>query len=186
MNDRDIVELFLERKESALKEVSDKYRNYCAKIAENILGSYEEAEECVNDALMKAWESIPPHKPAMLSTFMGKLTRNVAINRRRQTLAQKRGKGEAELVFEELSELIPGGDSVDREYDARELVREINAFLYTIPEQNRNIFVCRYWYCDSIPDIAAEFSVSKNKVYVSLTRTRKKLIEHLKKRGYEL
>lgn len=186
MNDREIVALFLERDESALKAVSEKYKSYCAKIAANILGSYDEAEDCVNDALMRAWESIPPHKPAMLSTFLGKLTRNIAINMRRQSQAQKRGSGEAELVFEELSELIPSGGSVEREFDLKELTRAVNDFLYTLPEQPRSIFICRYWYCDSIRDIAAEFGVSKNKVYVTLTRTRKKLCEYLRKEGYEL
>lgn len=186
MNDREIVELFLKRDESAVKAVSDKYMSYCAKIAANILGSYDEAEECVNDALMKAWESIPPHEPETIATYLGKLTRNVAINRRRGTLAGKRGRGEAALVLEELSELIPSGADVEREYGAKELAGEINAFLYTLPEEQRNIFICRYWYCDGIPDIAAEFAVSKNKVYVTLNRVRKSLREYLRKRGYEL
>lgn len=185
MNDRDIVGLFLERDESAIREVSEKYTSYCSKIAANILGSYDEAEDCVNEALMKAWESIPPHEPEMLSTYLGKLTRNIAINRRRRTLAGKRGRGEAELVFEELSELI-GGESVEQAHDMKELVGEINAFLYTLPEMKRNIFVCRYWYCDSVPEIAAEFVISKNKVYITLNRVRKSLREYLRKRGYEL
>ncbi len=186
MNDREIVALFLARDESAIKAVSEKYRSYCAKIAANILGSYDEAEDCVNDALMRAWESIPPHKPEMLSTFLGKLTRNIAINMRRQSQALKRGSGEAELMFEELSELIPGDGSVEREFDLKELTGAINSFLYTLPEQARNIFICRYWYCDNIHDIAKEFAVSKNKVYVTLSRTRKKLCEYLRKEGYEL
>lgn len=185
MNDRDIVGLFLERDESAIREVSEKYTSYCSKIAANILGSYDEAEDCVNEALMKAWESIPPHEPEMLSTYLGKLTRNIAINRRRRTLAGKRGRGEAELVFEELSEFI-GGESVEQAHDMKELVGEINAFLYTLPEMKRNIFVCRYWYCDSVPEIAAEFVISKNKVYITLNRVRKSLREYLRKRGYEL
>lgn len=185
MNDRDIVGLFLERDESAIREVSEKYTSYCSKIAANILGSYDEAEDCVNEALMKAWESIPPHEPEMLSTYLGKLTRNIAINRRRRTLAGKRGRGEAELVFEELSELI-GGESVEQAHDMKELVGEINAFLYTLPKMKRNIFVCRYWYCDSVPEIAAEFVISKNTVYITLNRVRKSLREYLRKRGYEL
>lgn len=186
MNDSDIVRLFLERDQKALSIVSDKYKSYCAKIAVNILGSYEDAEECVNDALLQAWESIPPQKPAMLSAYLGKLTRNLAINKRRRTLAQKRGSGNAESVFEELSELVSGGESAEHELNKNELIREIGEFLYTLPEQKRNIFICRYWYCDSISDIAEEFAVSTNKVYVTLNRTRKKLREYLQKRGYEL
>lgn len=185
MIDRDIVGLFLERDESAIREVSAKYTSYCSKIAANILGSYDEAEDCVNEALMKAWESIPPHEPEMLSTYLGKLTRNIAINRRRRMFAGKRGGGEAELVFEELSELI-GGESVEYTHDLKELVREINEFLYTLPEIKRNIFVCRYWYCDSVPEIAVEFAINKNKVYITLNRVRKALREYLRKRGYEL
>lgn len=186
MNDREIVGLFLDRDESAIKAVSDKYMNYCAKIAGNILGSYDEAEDCVNEALMKAWESIPPHEPEVIATYLGKLTRNIAINRRRQSLARKRGRGDAELVLGELSELVPDNENVERTFDAKELVREINDFLRTLPELKRNIFICRYWYCDSISEIAAEFAVSRNKVYVTLNRVRKSLREYLRKRGYEL
>lgn len=186
MNDRDIVGLFLERDESAIREVSAKYTSYCSKIAANILGSYDEAEDCVNEALMKAWESIPPHEPEILSTYLGKLTRNIAINRRRRTLAGKRGRGEADAVFEELSELVGGGESAERLHDYKALVHDINVFLYTLPEMKRNIFVCRYWYCDSVPEIAAEFDISKNKVYITLNRVRKSLLEYLRKRGYEL
>ncbi|MCM1166100.1 MAG: RNA polymerase sigma factor [Ruminococcus sp.] len=186
MTDREIVGLFLKRDESAIRAVSDKYMRYCASIAANILGSYDEAEDCVNEALMNAWESIPPHEPETLSTYLGRLTRNAAINRRRSTLAGKRGRGEAELVFEELSELVGGGESADALHDANALAREINEFLYTLPELKRNIFVCRYWYCDGISEIAAEFSVSKNKVCIILSRVRKSLREYLRKRGYEL
>lgn len=121
----------------------------------------------------------------MLSTYLGKLTRNIALNRRRQSLTQKRGNGTAEAVFEELSELIPSGD-VEGEFAAKELAAEINAFLRGLPAEQRGMFVCRYWYCDSIPAIAAEYAASKNKVYVTLNRVRKKLREHLRKRGYEL
>lgn len=185
MNDREIVDMFLERDERALKAVSDKYMSYCAKIAENIVGSHDEAQECVNEALMRAWESIPPHEPEMISTYLGKLTRNIALNRRRQSLTQKRGSGVAEAVFEELSEVIPSGD-VEGEFAAKELAAEINAFLRGLPAEQRGMFVCRYWYCDNIPAIAAEFTVSKNKVYVTLNRVRKKLREYLRKRGYEL
>lgn len=185
MNDRDIVELFLNRDERALKVVSEKYMNYCMKIAENITGSHDEAPECVNEALMCAWESIPPREPEMISTYLGKLTRNIALNRRRRSLAKKRGSGAAETVFEELSELIPSGD-VEGVFAAKELAEEINLFLRELPPEQRGMFVCRYWYCDEVSDIAARYAVSKNKVYVTLNRVRKKLREYLRKRGYEI
>ena len=119
-----------------------------------------------------------------MSAYLGKLTRNIAINTRRRSLAGKRGRGD--VVFEELSELIGGGESAEQSLDVKALVREINEFLYTLPELKRNFFVCRYWYCDSIDEIAAEFAVSKNKVYITLNRVRKSLREYLRKRGYDL
>lgn len=186
MDDSEIVQLFFARSENAINEVSKKYKNYCRKIAENITGSSEDAEECVNDALMKAWEIIPPHRPNILSTFLGKITRNIAINARKRALAEKRGGGGSALVFEELSEMISGSAGVEQEQERRELINEINAFLGKLPERKRNIFVCRYWYCDSIRDIAAEFATTENNVSVILNRTRKQLREHLQKRGFDI
>ncbi len=184
VNDSEIVRLFSERSETAIAAAIEKYNGYCMKIAVNILDSREEAEECVNDAFLKAWDMIPPHNPQMLSTFLGKITRNLAINRYRQTLAEKRGSGETALAFDELSELISGGSNVENEAERRELLGEINAFLKRLPERNRNIFICRYWYCDSIGEISREFSVSESNVSVILNRTRQKLREHLQKRGF--
>ncbi len=106
MEDKEILELFRRRSEKAIASVSDKYKSYCMKIAVNILGTRQDAEECVNDTFFKAWELIPPNEPQMLSTFLGKLTRNLAINTRRREFALKRGGGQADAVFEELSELI--------------------------------------------------------------------------------
>lgn len=184
MDDSEIVKLFSERNETAIAAAMEKYNSYCMKIAVNILVSREEAEECVNDAFLKAWDMIPPHKPQMLSTFLGKITRNLAINRFRQGLAVKRGSGEETMAFEEISELLSDGSSVESEAERRELVREINAFLKLLPERKRNIFVCRYWYCDSISEISLEFSLSESNVSVILNRTRQKLREYLRKRGY--
>ena len=184
MEDSEIVRLFTERSEEAIAAAMVKYKGYCTKIAYNILYSHEDAEECVNDAFMRVWELIPPNRPEMLSTFIGKLTRNLAINRYRQTLAEKRGSGEATVAFEELSEVISDNTNVANETERRELLGEINRFLGRLPEKKRNIFVCRYWFCDSIRDISAEFSVSESNVSVILNRTRQKLREHLQKRGF--
>lgn len=183
MEDKEIVELFLRRSEKAVSEASAKYKSYCMKIARNILGSPLDAEECINDTLLKAWEIIPPNKPEMLSTFLGKLTRNLAINARRRQLTEKRGGGQTEAVFEELSELI-SDRNVEREQEHKELIGEINAFLRGIPERRRNIFICRYWYCDSVADIAAQFGISENNASVILNRIRLKLRKHLEKAGY--
>lgn len=184
MDDSEIVRLFSERSEEAIAAAMAKYKSYCMKIAVNILYSQEDAEECVNDAFLKVWDMIPPNKPEMLSTFIGKITRNLAINRYRQTLAEKRGSGDTALAFEELSDVISDSTDVADEAERRELMGEINVFLKKLPEHKRNIFVCRYWYCDSIRDIAREFAVSESNVSVILNRTRQKLREYLKKRGF--
>lgn len=156
------------------------------KIANNITGSHEDSEECVNDALLKAWESIPPNNPEMLSTYLGKLVRNIAINKLKSMRTEKRGRGEAATAFEELSETLKGSENVESEFDRRELSREINAFLEKLPERKRILFVRRYWYCESVKDIAAEQGVSETSVSVTLHRLREKLRTHLRKRGYEI
>lgn len=184
MDDSEIVGLFLKRDEAAISAAIEKYKSYCFKISLNILGSREDAEECVNDAFLQAWDMIPPHEPQMLSTFLGKITRNLAINRYRRGLAEKRGSGDTALAFEEMSELISGNSNVEGEAERRELLAEINSFLNRLPERNRNIFICRYWYCDSISEVAREFSLTESNVSVILNRTRKKLREHLQKRGF--
>lgn len=184
MEDKKILELFWERSENAVSAVSEKYNGYCMKIAYNILGSQQDAEECVNDALMKAWEIIPPNRPEMLSAFLGKLTRNSAINLRRKQIAYKRGGGQTEAVLEELEEAVPQSSDVEREHEQRELIGEINAFLRGLPKQKRNIFICRCWYCDSVSDIAAQFGLTENNVSVILNRVRKKLKQYLEKKGY--
>lgn len=183
MDDNKIVKLFLERRETAIEEAMRKYKNYLMKIAVNILSSREDAEECVNDAFLKAWEMIPPREPELLSSFLGKLTRNLAINRFRRENTAKRGGGAAE-AFEEMSELIPGGVNIEGEAETRELLREINSFLKRLSARDRDIFICRYWYCDSISELSRVFSVTETNVSVILNRTRKKLRDHLKKRGY--
>ena len=186
MNDKEIVQLFLARDESAIKAAREKYISYCMKIAENITGSREDAEECVNDALLKAWESIPPRDPEMLSTYLGKLTRNLAINRRNMMNTDKRGNGEAMLAFEELSGLISGDTSVEREFDRSELTSEINAFLEKLPERKRTLFIRRYWYCMSVKDAAAEQGITETSASVTLHRLREKLRDHLRKRGFDI
>lgn len=186
MQDAEIVRLFTERSEDAISASIGKYRGYCMKIALNILGAPEEAEECINRVFLKAWDMIPPHEPNNLSTFLGKITRTTAINMRRDSNAQKRGGGETELLYDELSEIVSGSSNVERDAENRELIAEINAFLKKLSDMKRGIFICRYWYCDSVRDIAAEFMTTENNVSVILNRTRKKLREHLRKRGFDL
>lgn len=185
MEDAVILRMYIERDERAVSATFDKYRGYCMKIALNILGSGELAEECINDAFLKAWEQIPPREPDNLAAYLGKLTRNIALNMRRDAAALKRGGGETELVYDEISEVVPSGANIERDAEHRELIGEINGFLKKLPAVKRNIFICRYWYCDSVRDIAAEFSMTENNVSVTLNRVRRKLRDYLRKRGYD-
>lgn len=183
MENNEIIQLFFNRDERAVSAVSEKYKAYCSKIAINILGSREDAEECVNDAFLKAWELIPPNNPQQLSAFLGKLTRNIAISKLRYLSAEKRGNGNADVILDELSEVIPSNSSVELEQERGELIREVNGFLKNLPLHKRNIFICRYWYCKSIKDIATQNGLSESNVSVILNRTRKKLKQHLEKKG---
>lgn len=186
MEDSEIIRQFMERSESAVGELQCKYGNYCNKIALNVLDSREETEECVNDALMKIWESIPPDEPQSLRAYLGKITRNLAINRLKKITAEKRGNGEIAAVYEELSELIPDKSRIEQKHEHKELMNEINTFLGKLPAQKRNIFVLRYWYCESVKAISETLGISENNVSVTLSRVRDKLRAHLRKRGYEI
>lgn len=185
MDDSEIIRLFNERSEKALVEVQNKYYRYCMSIAMNILGDREEAEDCVNEALNTAWTLIPPSTPYSLATFLGRLTKNSAVNMLKMRLAQKRGGGEAELVFEELIDCAARG-GVEEQFDRRELEALINQFLGGLSKSNRKMFMLRYWYCYGVREIALRLGTSENTVSVTLNRTRKKLKELLKKRGYDV
>ncbi len=186
MEDNAIIELYWQRNENAIKETALKYGNYCNTIAKNILGNNEDAEECVNDTYLNAWNSIPPQRPKILSAFLGKITRNLSFDKLRYDKAGKRGGGEMQLVLDELGECVSGKDSVENEYDKQVLVKEINAFLATLPQEKCNIFLCRYWYALPVSQIAKKFKMTENNVSVNLNRMRKKLKEYLTERGYDL
>lgn len=182
--DDEIIRLLFGRDESGLKELSKEYSSYCTKIAFNILGVKEDAEECVNDTFLTAWNTIPPNSPEKLSAYLGKLVRNSAINRLERNRALKRGNGACETVIDELEEIIPSKSSVEQGFEARELMEEISGFLRGLPINKRKVFVLRYFCCDSVRDIAAKQGISENSVSVTLNRIRKKLKIHLEKRGY--
>ena len=186
MDDAKIVQLYFDRNEQAIPATADKYGNYCTSIAENILGNHEDAEECVNDTYLNTWNAIPPHRPKMLSTFLGKIVRNLAFNRYKHNTADKRGGGEISAVLDELAGCISGNEDTEQAYVYKELVAAINDFLGTLPTEKRNIFVCRYWYTDSISDIAARYNMTYAAVSMELNRLRTKLHNYLTERGYEL
>ena len=186
MNDREIVNLYWQRSEQAISETERKYGSYCHIIAYNILENSEDSEECVNDTYLNAWNSMPPHRPNILATFLGKITRNLALNKYKHNTADKRGNGQAPLVLDEIAEFVSGTDNVEQEINRKELILAINHFLKKLPSDKRNIFVCRYWYFDSISDIAAHFDMTENNVSVTLNRLRLKLRNYLLERGFEL
>ena len=186
IEDNDIIQLFFDRNENAIKETSIKYGNYCSSIAKNILKNCEDAEECVNDTYLKAWNVIPPSRPTMLKTFLGRITRNISINLYKKLKADKRGNGQIPIILDELSECVSGGTTPYQELENAEFLRTINSFLEKIPQEKRVMFVRRYWYSDSISDIAKRCGVSENSVSVSLNRLRKRLYNYLSERGFEL
>ncbi len=183
MEDEKIVELFWMRSEKAISETKDTYGSYCAAISGNIL-SRQDAEECVNDAYMKLWETIPPQKPRSLKAYLSKIVRNLALDRYEKNRAKKRGGGKTEVVFDEICEFISaGGEQLADELALREA---INKFLSGLERQTRIIFVQRYWYFCPVKEIAQRFSLGESNVKMTLKRTREKLCEHLKKEGFEL
>lgn len=183
MEDKDIVDLYWQRDEKAISETAEKYGRYCYSIAYNILSDNEDAEESVNDTFLNAWRSMPPHRPAVLSTFLGKITRFICLKKWRSKRTQKRGGGNIDLVYEELSECITANSTVADELEKAETAKMINAFLDTLPISEQNVFVCRYWYFDSISAISIQFGFSESKVKSMLHRTRKKLKTKLSQEG---
>lgn len=183
MEDEAIVQLFWERDEKAITATAEKYGAYCMSIASNILGNSEDAEECINDAYLNTWNSIPPHRPQMLSTYLGKIVRNLSFNLYKKKRADKRGGGQMSLVLDELSEVLAGVGSPEESWDAAFLAQMINGFLEAIPLERRKIFVRRYWYAESVKDIAKRYDMTENNVSVILNRTRDNLKKYLMERG---
>lgn len=179
MQDREIVQLFLARDENAIGEAASKYRVYCHAIARQILQNEEEAEEVLNDTWLGAWNSIPPHEPENLGTYLGRITRNLSLTKRRDRHAAKRYGDTVSLAEEELAECLPGGKTVEEAVEEAELKRVIDGFVGELPDIEQRVFVCRYYYFDSTSDMAERFSFSESKVRFMLHRIRKKLRKRL-------
>lgn len=184
MEDDEIVALYWRKDADAITETSNKYGAYCFAIADNILHSGEDAEECVNDVWLGAWNAIPPQRPRKLKLFLAKITRNLSFNRFNARTAQKRGGGELDLVLEELAECVGVESDVESAYEARELARSVNEFVRALPERHGNVFVRRYFFTESAAAIAKRYGLSENNVTVILSRTRKKLKARLIEEGY--
>ncbi len=184
MDDKSIVDLYFSRNQEAIIQTDKKYGPYCYSIAYNILTNKEDAEESVSDTYMTAWRTIPPRRPSVLSTFLGKITRHIAIDRWRERRASKRGGGEVPLVLEELGDCISGMQDVEMEYERKEILKAYVKFLDTLPITERRVFLCRYWYVESVETIADKFGFSQSKVKTMLHRTRAKLRKQLVKEGF--
>ncbi|MBR2445809.1 MAG: RNA polymerase sigma factor [Clostridia bacterium] len=184
MQDQDIIRLYNARNEQAITESSNKYGYYCTSIALNILQNMQDAEECVNDTWLRAWNSIPPAKPDHLQLYLGGITRHISLDRFRRQRAQKRGGGEIVLALDEISDVIASGTDVPTEVAEQEFSESFNRFLWSLPERDCNVFLRRYYYLDPISLIAKRYGLSVANVQKVLSRTRAKLREHLAKEGY--
>ena len=184
MDDNRIVELYLLRDETAIRQTSEKYGNRLRSLAYGIVGDRQTAEECENDTYMEAWNTIPPHEPGgYLYAFLARITRHISLNRCRDRSRLKRSALICELSAE-LEQCIPAPDDTECRIDDMAMSEAINGFLGALNEEKRNIFVRRYWYLDSIADISKRFALSESKVKTTLFRCRNRLREHLIKEGY--
>ena len=186
MDDNGIIQLYWDRNDQAIRATSEKYGHYCKAIAKNILNNEEDAEECVNDTYLNAWNSMPTHWPEQLATFLGKITRNLSFNKYKHNHAEKRGSGEMALVLDELVDCVSDTDNVEQIIDRQELIKAINSFVRSLSTEKRNIFVRRYWYADSVSEIAKDYGMLQGSVSKTLGRTRKQLKLYLMERGFEL
>ena len=186
MDDKQILDLYWARSERAISETADKYGRYCHSIARNILHSIEDSEECVNETWLKAWETIPPKRPDRFPVFLGKITRNLSLNRYKRYTAEKRGGGQTALALHELQECVPAGDCVEEIVDDMALAEVLNHFLASLSEEPRKIFMRLYWYLSSVKEIAEDFSMGESKVKMSLLRSRNQLRKLLEKEGITL
>lgn len=185
MTDLEIVALYWKRSEEAIACTMQKYGRYLLRLAQNILHIREEAEECVNETYLSAWNQLPPDKPEKLLPYLGRISRCLALNRYDYLTAQKRSS-EFKVQLSELEEILSVPDTPQQQYEREELSAAISAFLRAQHEEDRNLFIRRYWYSDSIRDIAKRYALQENTVKSRLLRTRKRLKAYLEKEGYAL
>ena len=185
MEDTEIYQLYWDRNEEAIAQTNQKYGPWCRGIALRILEIREEAEECVSDTYLQVWNNIPPQRPNVFRAWLGRITRNLALSRYRKNHAVRRGGGQTALALEELGECVDIR-GMEAEITSRELTRVLNGFLASLPETERNVFLCRYWYMDSIETIACITGFSQSKVTSMLHRTRGKLRKKLAEEGYRV
>ena len=185
MEDEKIIDLYHRRDESAIGETAAKYGAFCHRIAYNILCIAADAEECVNDTYFAAWRSMPPQRPVSLRTFLGRITRNLSLDRWRMIHAKKRGWG-MDLLLSELDDCVPAIETVEARIEQKQLSALISDWLAALPEDDRALFVRRYWYGDTVQDLAKASGRSPNAATKRLCRLRQKLREYLEKEGIRL
>ena len=183
MEDQQIIQLYWDRLEQAIVESERKYGSYCRSIARRILAVEEDAEECVNDTWLHAWNAMPPQRPSILSAFFGKLARNLSLDRWRRNRAAKRGGSQVELALHELGDCLPAAGGPEQALDEKETGRVISQFLRTQPELDRALFIRRYWHLESMATLAQDFQLRESQVKSRLFRTRQRLKAALEKEG---
>lgn len=183
MDEQEIIGLFFERSEQAIAELDGRCGKLGRRLAENILGSARDAEECLNDAYLALWNTIPPERPQSLSAYLCRVLRNLAIKRYHANTAQKRNS-HYDAALEELEDCLPAGETAESILSAHELTRLLNAFLATLPPTDRRLFLGRYWLSQPVAVIAKELAISENNAAVRLSRIRGRLRLYLRKEGY--
>lgn len=186
MQEETLLDLYFSRSELALEQTKQQYGTYCYAIAYRILAQPQDAEECENETYWKAWQTIPPNRPHSLKAFLGKITRNLALHFWERNHAAKRGGNAVDLALDELTECIPASDSVEQAADAAALQACLQSFLQQLPRETRIVFVQRYWYLNSIAEIARKNGIGESKVKMLLLRTRKKLKAVLETEGISI
>ena len=186
MDDNTIVEMYFQRNEDALRETQSKYGRYLFGIAYNILASNEDCGECLNDTYLNAWNSIPPNRPVRLGSYLGTIVRNLAITRRRHDTRSSRGDAQYDLSLDELAECVSDSVTPDKVLDSKLIGKSISGWLRVLSPDVRVIFMCRYFYCDSVRDIAKRMGMNENTVKSTLLRARQGLRAHLVKEGFDI
>ncbi|MDO5410193.1 MAG: sigma-70 family RNA polymerase sigma factor [Lachnospiraceae bacterium] len=199
MEDKEIIELYWSRDSSAITVSAEHYGNYCRQIAWNILQNHEDCEECINETWFRAWNAMPDARPNSLKSFLGAITRRLSLDYYRKSHAEKRGRGEISAIYDELQTCIPdsaaaaasknskGSDNnVERHLEHLALTAALNSFLSQLDSTSRILFIRRYWYSDSIRELAQNLHLNENRIKSTLFRTRKKLKKHLEKEGIVL
>ena len=186
MKDQEIVNLYWDRNEDAIHQTQMKYGVYLSKVAYNILADFEDSKECVNDTYLAAWNSMPTNRPNNLATYLGKITRQITIDLFRRKNRAKRYASEYAISLDELDDSFSDGTTPEQELDAKLLIEAINRFLHVLPDDSRNTFIGRYYFFDSIKEVAAYCGMTESKVKTTLHRTRQSLKAYLVKEGFDL